>query len=108
MSAKAFRASAEPTEKVLAELMERMSRIEQNTTRSPTPKSFRAEADFRDARDILIDVAIRTKHEMEEPYFKQAVEDIIINHGYEKIRFLYDSNKIAEIGKILKETYIPF
>ena len=112
LSARAFHASAKPTEKILAELMGRMERIE--TAKSPSSQSIIArrvsfgENHIREVRDIFVDVTTQKKIAVDEPYFTQAIYDIMTDHGRSLIVRLYDLKDTERLVEIFSDKYVPF
>jgi hypothetical protein len=112
LSARAFHASAKPTERMLAELMGRMERLESTESAGQYSHLTRNKIQFdegpREVRDIFEDVAAKRRIEVEEPYFTQAIYEILKVHGRSSISRLYDNGDTNSLVKIFQENYIPF
>jgi hypothetical protein len=113
LSARAFRASAKPTEKIMAELMGRVERLETGTpdreyTEINRNKIRLDEIHLREIRDIFEDVLKPTKIDSEEPYFSQAMERILQEYGRSSIVNLYDIGDAKKLKQIFTQSYIPF
>jgi hypothetical protein len=114
LSAKAFKASAEPNEKVLAELMSRMISLERthhpeismlNTSRrriiiNPTH--------IKEARDIFEDIARQYNFVVEDPHFTNGIKGALNEYTIGYLSDLYDKSRFKQLHDILLENYIPF
>lgn len=113
LSARVFRASAKPTEKIVAELMGRVERLETTAPTREQTTTIRNKIRFdemhlREIRDIFEDIANTSKINTEEPYFSQAMERIVQDHGHFSIVNLYDAGNTEQLRRIFRESYIPF
>ncbi len=112
LSAAAFRASAEPQEQVTAELMLRVSSLEQQVKSEKQTYFTRPDANrskhMREASDIFREVASIASIEVEEPYFYQAVDEILAKYPIGHIENLYERAEYNRLAEMLTAFYVPF
>lgn len=107
LSAKAFNASAAPTEKVIGDLMQRVERIEQSRSLIDTNVIYDTSESQR-IYDIFSEVADLFSLDYSAPLMWDTALRIQKKYPLSLINNLYAKNKIAEIRQILDTEYIPF